>query len=356
MKNDPTLPNLQAQTEAGAAIALPWSREEKPLLTGFDSAKMRDYSDGPWIATASPFSAQSIVTATIVPDASGGVGVYREGFSTRMESSNEHLSASLGITVGYPFLNANVTGEYDSNVNETKNAFQSSRNASFRMGRVVLDRPPDFSLEASTTLSQPDGDSRFRERYGDYYIYGYELGADAGACISAESSTYSSTETLKITVTVKVLFVSASASHTETFEEHRSSASFTFSGFSTLHGEVKSYPEVSPVGPPVPTSVADLVDLQKKATEHVARVARLDHELQERMISLGLTEGAKLPLNSCDKICRSGLVVQLLLAPFANLFEYQTICAKRDICAIGAMAAPLVDARTVPLSNRIRRS
>lgn len=121
MKKDPTLPNLKAQTEAGAAIALPWSREERPLLTGFDSSKMGDYSDGPWIATASPFSAQSIVTATIIPDASGGVGVYREGFSTRMESSNEHLSASLGITVGYPFLNANVTGEYDSNVNETKN-------------------------------------------------------------------------------------------------------------------------------------------------------------------------------------------------------------------------------------------
>lgn len=121
MKSDPTLPNLQAQTEAGAAIALPWSREEKPLLTGFDSSKMEDPSDGPWIATASPFSAQSIVTATVVPDASGGIGVYREGFSTRSQSSQEHLSASLGITVGYPFLNANVTGEYDSNVKETKN-------------------------------------------------------------------------------------------------------------------------------------------------------------------------------------------------------------------------------------------
>lgn len=121
MINDPTLPSLQAQTEAGVAVALPWSREEKPLLTGFDSTKMRDYPDGPWIPTVSPFSAQSIVTATMVPDPSGGVGVYREGFSTRSESSHEHLSASLGITVGYSFLNVNVTGEYDSTVDKTSN-------------------------------------------------------------------------------------------------------------------------------------------------------------------------------------------------------------------------------------------
>lgn len=121
MKDNPTLPSLQAQAEAGAPLALPWSREEKPLLTGFDSSKMTDSSDGPWIATASPFSAQSIVTATIVPDVSGGVGVYREGFSTRSESSHEHLSASLGVTVGYSFLNANVTGEYDSTVDKKGN-------------------------------------------------------------------------------------------------------------------------------------------------------------------------------------------------------------------------------------------
>lgn len=221
------------------------------------------------------------------------------------------------------------------------------------MGRVLLDRPPKFSLEASTLLTQADGDARFRERYGDYYVYGYELGAEAGACISAESSTYSSAESLKITVTVKVLFVSASATHMETLEEHKSSASFTFSGFSTLHGEVKSYPGVFPVGSIAPTPVADLIYLQKKANEHVARVARLDHELQERMISLGLTGGAKLPLSLCGKVCRSGLVVQLLLAPFGNLFEYQTICAKRGP---RAMAAHLVDTRTVPLSNKIRRS
>ncbi|OOQ91472.1 hypothetical protein PEBR_00815 [Penicillium brasilianum] len=350
MINDPTLPNLQAQTEAGVAVALPWSREEKPLLTGFDSTKMRDYPDGPWIPTVSPFSAQSIVTATMVPDPSGGVGVYREGFSTRSESSHEHLSASLGITVGYSFLNANVTGEYDSTVDKTSNGIQSSRNASFRLGRVALDRPPEFSREAVSILTQVDGESGFRERYGDYYVYGYELGADAGACISAESSTYDSEETLKITVTVKVLFASVSASHTESSQRHESSAKFTFSGFSTLHGEVESSPGTSS-----PASVADLQALQNQASAHMARVARLDQELQERMTSLGLTGGAKLPWHLCGEICRAGVVVQLLLAPFRSLVEYQAIRAKRDAGAITAPVA-MVDARTLPLSNKIRRS
>jgi hypothetical protein len=214
---------------------------------------------------------------------------------------------------------------------------------------VALERPPKFSREAAGILTQVDGEPGFRERYGDYYVYGYELGAEAGACISAESSTYDSAESRKITVTVKTLFGSASTSHKETFQEHQSSVKLTFSGFSTLHGEVKSYP-----GTPGPASVADLLALQEGANANMARVARLDHELQERMTSLGLTGGGQLPWHLCGEICRAGLVVQLLLAPFRTLVEYQAIGAKRDARAIAAPVAT-VDVRTLPLSNKIRR-
>lgn len=119
---DPTKPSLVAMGDAGHAFSIPWSHngEVRALMAGFDSARMRELS-GPWVLL-SPFDLHGTKLSALIPDdTSGGIGSFRDGFSTTSGSSNEHLSAALGITVGYPFLNASVTGEYDKTViqNET---------------------------------------------------------------------------------------------------------------------------------------------------------------------------------------------------------------------------------------------
>ena len=66
---------------------------------------------------------------TIIPDTGGGTASFQNGLSTNSGSSSDRLSASLGITVGYPFLNASVTGQYDKNVIENKKVSQISADA-----------------------------------------------------------------------------------------------------------------------------------------------------------------------------------------------------------------------------------
>lgn len=115
---DPTRPSLEGLTGAGYAFALPWRRENVTLLTGFDSTKVKD-EGGPW-KMSTPFESSKLRMSVIIPDTKGGTATYREALSSQYGSQSEHISASLGLTIGYPFLNANVTAEYDRHVVEKK--------------------------------------------------------------------------------------------------------------------------------------------------------------------------------------------------------------------------------------------
>ncbi|KAK4169842.1 hypothetical protein QBC43DRAFT_283407 [Cladorrhinum sp. PSN259] len=320
---DPTAPSLEKTASAGHPFSLCWSREVRSILSGLDTSRLKDPT-GPWVLNT-PFDLQkaslSIVLADAVKDSSNGLsttGHYRDGFSTTSESSYEHLSAALGITVGYPFLNASVSAKYDKQVTEDKNGVKASRNASCRAGRVVLDRTPVLSEEALKVLqSGPGGEERFRKRYGDFYIAGFVLGADAGACMSASTESRSSKETLEITVKVKVLFFSASYTHTEVTEEHSSSSSISFSGYSTLDN-------VQPCALTLSGNSQgnELRVLQMRAKEYLNKVAGLQKHVETVMKDVGLVDGGTLKLGDCMRLCRSGLVVELLLAPFARLNQY----------------------------------
>jgi hypothetical protein len=48
----------------------------------------------------------------------GGVASYREGNSFSSAQPSEHLSGSLGVTVGNKFLSANVTGSYNTSIQQ----------------------------------------------------------------------------------------------------------------------------------------------------------------------------------------------------------------------------------------------
>lgn len=123
-QGDPTRPSLDSMTTAGHAFALPWRRETISLLTGFNSNRMKD-AGGPWMSQ-SPFEMSDLKMATILSDTKGGTATYRDGLSTSAGTCSEHISASLGLTIGYPFLNANVSAKYDRDVVEKKSVSHSS--------------------------------------------------------------------------------------------------------------------------------------------------------------------------------------------------------------------------------------
>ena len=93
-------------------------------MTTFDSSRS-SHADGPW-SLSCPFDLSGLRATSIIPDEGGSVASFRDGLSTSSGSSSEHLSAALGLTVGYPFLNASVTGQYDRDILENENVRNDS--------------------------------------------------------------------------------------------------------------------------------------------------------------------------------------------------------------------------------------
>ncbi|KAF5696335.1 hypothetical protein FGLOB1_13608 [Fusarium globosum] len=310
---DPSKPSLEALTDGRHPFSLPWGHDVRVLLSGF---KMEDMSKqkGPWTKT-SAFEISGSEMLAVVPDTKGGSMSYKDGMTTNSETSDDHLSASLGLTVGYPFLNASVTGDYDRNVMESHNAIRASRNASCRLGRIVLDQPPPLSIAAKSML-QSQGPREFANVYGDYYVSGYELGADAGASLSATTESKESKERLAITVKVKALFFERALPEVVTTTSSSDSSScITFAGYSTV-GNSKRVVEAKDL------SEMGLTALQKVSAAFLQEVGALESSARKEMDRLGLVDGQQLSLEQCTEVCRSGLVVQLLLTPYHRLVEF----------------------------------
>ncbi|VUC37254.1 unnamed protein product [Clonostachys rosea] len=309
-QRDPTLPSLEGLSSGGHPFSIPWSHDVGVLLGGFKSSWVTR-REGPWVGKGA-FDTSGMQMTAIIPDTQGGSTSYKDAITTSTAVSNDHLSASLGITVGYPFLNASVTGEYDRTVLESHNAIRASLNASCRLGRIVLDQPPLLSMAAQTVLLE-QGSQRFAEIYGDYYVAGYELGADAGASLFARTDSKSSEETLVITVTVKVLFSKMTLPpYTKKWQSSQSSSSICFAGYNTLGSSKKSIEakDLSPMG---------LSELQITSAAYLDKVKALDPTARGELERLGLQDGQSISLSKCSEICGSGLVVQLLLAPNSKL-------------------------------------
>jgi hypothetical protein len=122
--SDPTRPSLSAYVDAGHPFSVPWASDAREVLTGFISTRIADTS-GPWLSSCAFDLAQARLTA-VLPDLRGGIASFRDGHSTHSSSTGEHLSAELGVSVGYPFLSASVSGKYDRNVIEDENVSRGS--------------------------------------------------------------------------------------------------------------------------------------------------------------------------------------------------------------------------------------
>ncbi|KAK6359111.1 hypothetical protein TWF696_000278 [Orbilia brochopaga] len=251
-----------------------------------------------------------------MPDGQGRVGSYVESISTSSSTVNDHLSVSVGITIGYPFLNAGVEVDYDRSVLENKNGTRMSRTASCRVGRVIINDTPKFSRKAIQLLNRHDGGARFRAEYGDYYVYGYEIGANAGASLCADSSSKDVEQTIKIRVKAKVLFFEVVSpdvvihSHDST-----SSASMIFTGYSTMDIVSKNlvYPQTGP---------HDEVFIQQTAAEYQKKMNNLHADVMGKLKEFKLVNGALVSPAVCANLCKEGMAIQLLLAPFVRLSQY----------------------------------
>lgn len=105
---------LAAAAAQGLPLFLPWSTEYMKLGSGFDSRHITS-GQSPWISSPA-FDIDDRIS--FIREDDGGTGSVREGRSSSTLQHSEHLSASLGATVGCSFLSANVTGSFDRAVSK----------------------------------------------------------------------------------------------------------------------------------------------------------------------------------------------------------------------------------------------
>ncbi|RGP72363.1 hypothetical protein FLONG3_6759 [Fusarium longipes] len=271
---EPFRPRLENIAKSGHPFSICWKREVRPILSGLNSEYLT-HPWGPWVAD-SPFLGASSAVSKFVPDSIGDGGMsssgnYRDHFSTSSESSNDHFSAALGVTIGYPFLSASATAEYDKTVSKNRNGTKASRNASCRTGRLVLEKTPILSPESIKVLRSYNGQSDFRRRYGDFYVCGYSLGADAGA------------------FTVKTFFSEDSVSKTSVEQSSSVSARLSFNGYSTLDQKPPCDMEFSSV------PLSQFENLRTQSSEYLNKIKGLQKAVYELMESLGVVDSRTRP-------------------------------------------------------------
>ena len=191
---------------------------------------------------------------------------------------------------------------------------RASRNISCRIGRVILEDTPSLSQDAKGILASDGGLNAFRVAYGDFFVCGYEIGADAGATLSATSKSTLEKEVKELEIKVKVLFWSIGYKTRSESESSSASASISFCGYNTFTNELKSIASKA-------QSAHDQAQIQSEAARYMQEINDLDRTVRRKLKDFGLMNGQSLPLEHCSSLCGSGIVVNLLLAPFARLNE-----------------------------------
>ena len=202
-------------------------------------------------------------------------------------------------------------------------ALKSSVKSSYRAGTILFNQLPSLSLTALADLKFMGGHATFRQKYGDYYVAGFVLGADTAVMLSESSDVSATTEQIKIVLKVHALFFTVNKTLADIKKATiNAEVAYSISGFDTLSNTHQNFS--SKAG-------SDLRVIKAAAT----KLARCGEDLSDRvtrmMEELGLKEGRELTWIECEKICTSGLVVEVILVPFSTLREWADWGFSKDI-------------------------
>ncbi|EUC40363.1 hypothetical protein COCMIDRAFT_109002 [Bipolaris oryzae ATCC 44560] len=303
--------DLQNLASQGLPLYLPWSKDYIAIGSGFNSASIAS-SSSPWVSKC-PYI---IDNAKCVMEISGTTSSYREGNSFSSVQHSEHLSASLGVTVGCKFLSANVTGSYDETVSDNLTGTRVSKNISFRAGHVRFKADPQLTPYARNVLCKSENE--FCSIFGDYYIAGYQIGADAGGCVTIEHKDQSEEKMLQIRATAKVLWIEMTISTTTSSKEVFSNHTVSFKSYDTLQQCIEK------------SEGANLEEIHQMSKACMNRIGNLQAIVEKKLLELGLNTSGGVSVKECAQLCESGVVVQLILAPYSKLAEYVALTSSHN--------------------------
>lgn len=165
------------------------------------------------------------------------------------------------------------------------------------------------------------GYGAFCERYGDYYVTGYRLGGETGLLVSTSGYSFKQVETFGVTVTVEVLFVEVSTSYSKDFQSYASGKTLKLLGYDTVDGlNWNTY-----------TTSGDFMTFYNQKQDIVLKSGGILERVQKSLDKQQLHESHYLTNQQCDELIRSGLVIELMLLPMANLRDVARWTTNTDI-------------------------
>ncbi|KAF2421479.1 hypothetical protein EJ08DRAFT_682946 [Tothia fuscella] len=310
---DPFFPSLNYAASCLAPITLPWTQE--PIALGSSLAVSRSRQPSGQLKDISAFSESSLQQSTLLfTPASGGETV--ETTTLGSASSTDHASFSVAASVGGSFLGASGRVQYEKHCMSGRAALQSSVRTSQRIGTISFKEMPHLSVEAIQLLrrsSEPD--EEFAARYGQYFVAAYMLGAANAVLVGANAASQSFDKSITGHVTVKVFFAQGTKQINEQEHSHSQVASGSFTGFDTLSNwtdnraawDMRSYNELTTI-----------------SSENTLRASILGRRLREKASDLKLDAycESEMAWKESETVCRQGLVYELLLLPYAKLYDY----------------------------------
>ncbi|KAJ4367265.1 hypothetical protein N0V83_006846 [Neocucurbitaria cava] len=316
---------FQRLARAGLPLLLPWHREPVRLGTGYHSS--RQLTKDPWAGETPFILAELMLQAKIFRPEQGTTSSFTSKKTSRSVETNDHLTLGFGVGVSppIPVVTVSVKGTFDQHVQENSDSDKQSIRAGCRAGCIDFESGPRLTSEAIREIKYGGGFDRFRERYGDYYVAGYRLGADTGLLLSSSTSSRKQVDKYSIKAEVEVLFFSASKTWEKDFEKFRCGRSLKLVGYDTLEG--RNWKNAGAAGDAEremnnwlqgrPT--ADEGSLRADAEAIIQRSHSLIDRVGEVLHTHNVRNGGYLTFDQCEDLVEAGVVVELLLLPMERL-------------------------------------
>ncbi|KAK3380772.1 hypothetical protein B0T24DRAFT_200500 [Lasiosphaeria ovina] len=318
--HDPLMPSLRYAATCQIPVNLPWAREPVLLGTSLSVSRQQGVKSEFLDKSRSAFSQQSLDESPLVfTSASGGKVTMAESMGAA--SAYEHTDFSLSGSIGGSFLGAEGEAKYEKTVASDSSQSQCSFRTNYRSGMVGFMHEPRLSAEAVALLrcakDAAAAQAAFRAAYGEYYVAAYVLGGTNSTMLGGSTATSSYSKDLRGSFTIKILWVRIRKS----FEEHERSASAFGAGTLAVYDSLDDCQLNSGAA-----DVASVTRLVVSAAENSDRGWDLARRVGDRAGRMGMGLDAlgrmSISRDQCAALCRAGLVVELLLLPYAGLRHY----------------------------------
>ncbi|KAG9495532.1 hypothetical protein J7337_013781 [Fusarium musae] len=317
---NPTQPSLRYAVSTQMPLALPWTNayiQVGKCLLESQGSQFRFGEEEMAFGMDSLLATPLIYTET-------RTGVVNQATVSGSSNSHRDLSADIAGSIGGSVMGGSARGQYSKNSNQDESHNKASVHTSFRCGKVTLAHFPSLSEDATRILRTSDDPcAAFRDKFGDYFVGGYILGGTNSTVMWGTGASQGESERLDISFEVHLLFLSYEDSIKKNDDNYSSAGAANLAAFDSLDA-YQAKVEASNYGSyrtAVETSIANR-----------QRGAELQGRVLAKLKSLDLgPSGSQLPWEKCDELCRSGLVLELLMLPWAGLRDYRdAICAPRE--------------------------